>query len=137
MDFPASNGYFYSDETEKTTLTVSPELTDIFRLYYKDDQGEWQPMQGNLDILPDVDGIICGVVQDPLIIVPDDCGADQVIKLNHTLGFTHVKSVKWSVNGKELENDEWKLINGKNRIRADVEYLDGSKGSLYRTIQLE
>ena len=137
MDFPASNGYFYSDETEKTTLTVSPELTDIFRLYYKDDQGEWQPMQGNLDILPDVDGIICGVVQDPLIIVPDDCGADQVIKLNHTLGFTHVKSVKWSVNGKELENDEWKLINGKNRIRADVEYLDGSRGSLYRTIQLE
>ena len=137
IDFPASNGYLYSNETEKTTLTVSPELTDIFRLYYKDDQGEWHPMQGNYDLLPDVEGIICGVIQDPLIILPDDCVAGKDIKLILSLGFTHVKSVKWNVNGEELEEDACQLKSGKNSIRADVEYLDGSKGSIYRTIQLE
>lgn len=137
MDFPASNGYYYADLTEKTTLTVSPELTDLFRLYYKNDQNEWVPMPGNYDVLPDVNGIICGVIQDPLIVLPDDCAAGQDIKLNLSMGFTHVKSVKWSLNNVELEKNDCKLVSGKNSIRADVEYLDGSTGSIYKTLQLE
>ena len=137
MEFPSSNGYGYSAVTEKTTLTVSPELTDHFRLYIKDDQDLWIPMHGNLDILPEVEGIICGVIQDPVILVPDDCVAGQEIKLNLSLGFTHVKSVKWSVNGTEIEGNNVILIQGENVIRADVEYLDESTGSIFKTLQLE
>ena len=137
MDIPASDGYIYSDETEKTVLTVSPELSDHFRLYAKDSQDTWKPMRGNYDILPDVDGVICGVIQDPVIIVPDGCAAGQEIELSLSLGFTHTRSVKWYLNDTAVNGNKVTLGQGKNVIRADVEYLDDSTGSIYRTLQLE
>jgi hypothetical protein len=137
MDLPAANGYLYAGVTDKTALTVTPQITDLFRLYYKDEQDQWIPMQGNYDILPDVEGIVCGVIQDPVIVLPDDCAAGKDIQLNLSLGFTHVKSVKWSLNGVELETNGCKLVQGKNDIRADVEYLDNSKGFIVRTLDLE
>lgn len=133
----SANGNYYRKSTGKTALTVVPELTDRFRLYIKTRNDEWKPMPGNHDLLPDVDGIICGVVQDPLIIVPSDCAAGKEIDLSLTLGFTHVKSVKWSVNGTVLDGARVTLVQGKNVIRADVEYIDNSTGSLFRTLQLE
>ena len=137
MTLPASNGRRYSKETEKTELTVLPELTDHFRLYIKTDNDEWIAMSGNYELLPDVDGIICGVTQDPLIIVPADCAAGQEISLSLSLGFTHVKSVKWRVNGTALDDAKVTLVQGKNDIRADIQYIDGSTGTLFRTLQLE
>jgi hypothetical protein len=134
---PASNGYMYSEETGKDVLTVSPLLTDHFRLYYREKGGEWKPMPGNYDVLPNVEGIICGVIQDPVIVVPDDCVAGQDIDLTLSLGFTHVKSVSWSVNGEAFEDGKVKLVQGRNAIRADVEYLDESTGSIYRILQIE
>ena len=133
----ANTGKVYKKSTEETALTVAPELTDRFRLYIKTDNDEWKPVPGNHDLLPDVDGIICGVVQDPLIIVPSDCAAGKETDLSLTLGFTHVKSVKWSVNGTVLDGARVTLVQGENAIRADVEYLDGSTGYIFRTLQLE
>lgn len=137
MRIPASDGYIYSDQTNATKLLVTPELTDHFRLYMKDAADNWVPMRGNYDLLPDVDGIICGIVQDPLIMVPDNCVAGQEIELSLTLGFTHIKSIKWSVNGQELTGNSTVLVKGANNIRADVEYLDNSTGSLFRTLTVE
>ncbi len=137
VDIPASSAYMYLEKTDKEVLTVSPHITDHFRLYYREKDGEWKPMPGNYDILPDVEGIICGVIQDPVILVPDGCVAGQEIDLVLSLGFTHVKSVSWSVNGNNVDNGKVKLVQGRNAIRADVEYLDGSIGSIYRTLQIE
>ncbi|MBR2396869.1 MAG: hypothetical protein IKB00_09740, partial [Bacteroidaceae bacterium] len=95
------------------------------------------PVRGNHDILPDVDGVMCGVTQDPLIIVPDDCAAGQEIELTLTMGFTPVTSVKWSVNGVELNGNRAVLVQGDNVIRADVEYLDKSTGFICRTLTVE
>jgi len=137
MKIPASDGYIYSDETALTRLTVTPDLTDRFRLYIKNDEGLWEPMRGNYDILPDVEGIMCGVTPHPLITVPENCTAGQEIKLSLSIGFTPVKSVSWSVNGQELDSDMAVLVQGANAIRADVVYLDDTSGSLYRTVQVE
>lgn len=137
IEIPASNGYAYTDRTEKKALEVTPDMTDHFRLYVRKSNGEWAPMPGNYDLLPGVDGIICGVIQDPLIMVPDDCAAGQEIELSLSLGFAHVKSVKWSLNGTALEGNKVKMVSGKNNIRADVEYMDDSTGSIFRTLQLE
>jgi len=137
IKIPAADGYVYCDETQKTVLNVSPELTDHFRLYIKNSKGKWEPMRGNYDILPDVDGIICGVIQDPVIVIPDDCTAGQEIDLSLSLGFTHVKTVKWSVNGTALKGSKVTLVKGQNAIRADVEYLDDTKGSVFSTLQVE
>lgn len=137
MKIPGSNGYIYSDETDKAFVMDTPLLTDRFRLYILEGKEGWKPMPGNYDILPDVDGIECGVIQDPVIIVPDNCVSGQDIELSLSLGFTHVKRTRWSLNGTELEGKKVKLVKGKNAIRADVEYLDGSKGSIFRTLQLE
>ena len=137
MDLPSSSLYLYTEETEKEVLMVSPQITDYFRLYYREKDGEWKPMPGNYDVLPNVEGIICGVIQDPVIVVPDGCVAGQDIDLTLSLGFTHVKSVSWSVNGEAVENGKVKLVQGRNAIRADVEYLDDSTGSIYRTLQIE
>lgn len=137
MDFPASNGYFYADRTEKDVLTVDPDLTDYFQVFYKNGNEEWAPLNGNRDILPDVDGVICGVMQDPVILVPDNCSVGRDAELSLSLGFTHVKSVKWILNGKELEGNVAKWVSGKNEIRAEVEYLDESTGYISRTLTLE
>lgn len=137
MKIPAADGYIYYDETKPIQLLVTPELTDHFKLYIKDAEGNWIPMRGNYDILPDVNGIICGVTQDPLIMVPDNCTAGQEIKLSLKEGFTPVQAVKWSVNGQELAGNSVVLVEGDNNIRADVEYLDDSTGSLFRTLTVE
>lgn len=137
MNLPASDGYIYSDYTANNVLNVSPDLTDYFKLYIKNSSGKWEPMHGNYDLLPDVDGVICGITQDPVIMVPDYCLAGQEIELSLSLGYTHVIKVSWSVNGNILDGNKVILENGKNAIRADVDYLDGTKGSVFRTLQLE
>ena len=137
LKIPASDGYIYSDNTANDVLSVSPDLTDRFRLYIKNAGGQWEPMHGNYDILPDVDGIVCGVTRDPVIVVPDGCAAGQEIDLLLSYGFTHVKSVRWSVNGTALDGNRVRLVQGANAIRADVIYLDDTKGSIFRTLQLE
>lgn len=136
IEFPASNGYFYANQTDKDVLLVDPALTDYFKLFYTDDDGEWIPMVGNHDILPDVEGIVCGVTPDPVIIVPENCVAGKN-RMSLTLGFSHVISVKWSVNGTEFDGDEVTLVSGRNDIRADVEYIDGSSGFIVRTVFVE
>lgn len=137
MNLSGADGYVHAAESDKTVLEVSPLLTDHFRLYYREKEGQWKPMPGNYDVLPNVEGIICGVIQDPVILVPDDCVAGQEIDLVLSLGFTHVKSVSWSVNGEAADDGKVKLVQGRNAIRADVEYLDESTGSIYRTLQIE
>ncbi len=136
IEFPASDGYYYGDETDNDVLLVDPALTDYFKLFYMDDDGEWIPMAGNYDILPDVEGIVCGVTPDPVIIVPENCVAGKN-KMSLTLGFSHVTSVKWSVNGTEYDGDEVNLVPGRNEIRADVEYFDGSSGYISRTVIID
>ena len=137
MDLPAANGMMYSDETNKAVIMVTPLFTDRFRLYVSDGKGGWKPVMGNYDLLPDVEGVVCGVIQDPVIIIPDGCSAGQEIELSLSLGFTHVKSVEWSVNGTALDANKVKLTKGRNDIRADVVYLDGTRGSIYKTLQFE
>lgn len=136
MEIPSGKGFIYANQTEMTTLTVAPDLTDHFRLYVKNGE-DWVPMVGNNDLLPQVDGVICGVIQDPVIIVPDDCAAGKTIDLSLTLGFTHVAEVKWTVNGEALQANQVQLVKGKNVIRADVKYLDETSGSIFRTVTLE
>lgn len=136
MDFPTSDGYYYADETDEDALQVEPALTDYFKVYYTDDDGNWIPMVGNYDILPDVEGLVCGVTADPLIILPEQCVAGKN-RMSLSLGYTHVISVKWSVNGTEFDGDEVTLASGRNDIRADVEYIDGSSGSIVCTVFVE
>lgn len=137
IDFPASNGYFYADKTEKSILTVDPDVTDYFKVFVRRDDQEWVPLKGNLDLFPDKDDVRCGVIQDPLILVPDNCTVGENAELQLSLGFTPVTSVKWSLNGKELNGNEVKWVSGRNEIRAEVEYFDESKGYIMRTITLE
>lgn len=137
LKIPGLDGYMYNEYTAVGRLMVNPNLTDRFRLYMKDDAGKWVPVRGNHDILPDVDGVMCGVTQDPLIIVPDDCAAGQEIELTLTMGFQPLKTVRWSVNGDLLNDNKVVLKPGDNVIRAQVEYLDQSTGYICRTLTVE
>ena len=136
MNVPGLDGYMYCENTDERLLMVNPNLTDRFRLYVKDD-GKWVPVHGNHDLLPDVDGIMCGVTQDPLIIVPDECAAGQEIELSLTMGFQPVTSVLWSLNGEILNGNKAVLVPGGNVIRAEVEYLDATTGYICRTLTVE
>lgn len=134
---PAANGYSYDLETEGTVLSVTPGLTDYFKLFIMESDGTWAPMAGDRDVLPDVEDICCGVTPDPVIIVPDDCHAGQEINPELSLGYKRVTEVKWNLNGTELGASDAELLNGRNVIRADVKYLDGSTGSIFRTLTVE
>ena len=137
MEFSNDDVQIYTPVTEKTALEVAPELTDYFQLFARKEGGTWNPVKGNRDVLPDVDGVYMGVTPDPVIIVPDNCTAGQKIKPELTKGQTPVIKVSWKHNGKALESAELTLIQGENVIRADVEYLNGLKGSIIRSVTVE
>ena len=134
-DLPASNGYIYNDETNATILMVTPEITDYFQLFTKEDD-QWKPMWGNYDLLPGVDGVFCGVTNNPVILVNGTCAAGQEVDLSLTYGFTDVKTVKWTVNGTVLDSNKVTLVSGTNAIVADVEYMDGTTGYINYTLEL-
>jgi hypothetical protein len=129
MSFPASNGYVYSDYSEPAVLTVTPQLTDYFKLFVKNGN-DWVPATHNHDVVPDAKGICCGISPNPLIVLPDACTAGQEITLSLTLGFVPVKSVKWSLNGKEIQGNKVTLVQGENVIKADVEYHNDTEGAI-------
>ena len=129
MSFPASDGYVYSDISAPAVLTVTPQITDYFKLYIKKGD-DWVPANQNHDLLPDADGICCGISPNPVIVLPETCTAGQEITLSLTLGFVPVKSVKWSLNGDEVQGDKVTLVQGENVIRADVEYHNDAEGTI-------
>jgi len=137
VTIPARDGYMYDFDTEEDILTVTPEFTDYFKLFVKENNGDWMPMPGDRDIFPDKEDVRCGVTPDPVILISDDCSAGQKIKLVLSLGFHPYKSVEWSVNGNAIDGAETELVSGRNVIRADVGYLDGSTGSIFRTVTVE
>ena len=122
--------------TDLSKLIVTPELTDYFKLYFKEGS-EWVPAIHNHELFPDADGICCGVTPDPVIILPDECSAGQQIKLKLTYGFVPVKTVKWSVNGTEYNAPTLVVGAGTTEIRADVTYYDDSEGTITATINAE
>lgn len=136
-EFSKDDISIYALLTEETVLEVAPELTDYFQLFARKEGGSWKPVKGDRDALPDVDGIYFGVTPDPIIIVPDNCTAGQKIKPELTKGQGPVTKVTWKHNGKELESAELTLTQGVNEIRADVEYLNGNKGSIIRNVTVE
>lgn len=135
VDFPAF--YAYVMWTSATTLNVDPAPTDYFMLYAKLKGGEWEPVQGNHDFDPDIKGVCCGIAPDPIIIRPETCVAGQEMELKLTLGYIPYTSVKWTLNGSEYNESKWVIESGETVIRADVEYLDGSAGSIWTTINAE
>lgn len=133
LTVPAANNLGYMAETVSSRLTVTPEITDYFKLYFKEGS-EWVPAIHNYELFPDADGICCGVTPDPVIILPDECSAGQQIKLKLTYGFVPVKTVKWSVNGTEYKAPTLVLGAGTTEIRADVTYYDESEGTIMATV---
>ena len=129
MSFPASNGYVYSDYSEPAVLTVTPQLTDYFKLFVKNGN-DWVPANQNHDVLPDANGICCGISANPVIVLPETCTAGQEITLRLTLGVVPVKAVKWSLNGKEIQGNKVTLVQGENVIKADVEYHNDAEGTI-------
>lgn len=136
MSFPASDNYVYYDYTEPAVLNVTPKFTDYFKLFMKDGD-DWVPANNNHEIVPDADGVCCGITPNPVIVLPDACSAGQEISLSLTLGFVPVKSVKWSVNGSALQDNKVTLVQGKNVIQADVEYHNDSEGTITATVIVE
>ena len=133
---PAVNEMGYSEETQMSKLTVNPELTDYFKLFFKEGS-EWVPAIQNHELFPDADGICCGVTPDPIIILPEECSAGQQIPLKLTYGFVPVKTVKWSVNGVEYNATSLVLGSGTTEIRADVTYYDDTEGTITATLIVE
>ena len=129
MSFPASDGFVYSDISAPAVLTVTPQVTDYFKLYIKKGD-DWVPAVQNHDLLPDANGICCGISANPVIVLPDACSAGQEITLSLTLGFVPVRSVKWSLNGTDIQGDKVTLVQGENVIRADVEYHNDAEGTI-------
>ena len=133
LSVPAADDWGYMAETQSSRITVTPELTDYFKLYFKEGS-EWVPANHNHELFPDADGICCGVTPDPIIILPDECSVGQQIKLKLTYGFVPVKTVKWSVNGTEYNAPTLVLGSGTTEIRADVTYYDESEGTITATV---
>ena len=123
--------------TSQTVLEVTPDITDRFVLYMKADDGTWNPINGNKEIFPDVDGIYCGVTPMPLIMIEGDCEVGKEVTLSLTPGYTIVKSVKWIVNGVTLDGNSVKLVAGKNDITAVLVLINGFRNILMRTLDLK
>lgn len=128
FSLPASDNYLYNKKTESSLLEVTPDLTDCFRLFVEDNSGNWIPVPADNDLFPDNDGIVCGVTPDPVIVYDD-----KEKELRLTMGFVPVKSVRWSINGKETDTPKVDLEPGRNSVKAYVEYMDGTEGTIRAT----
>ena len=128
-------GAIVDGQVEK--LNVMPVMTDFFKAYYKEDGSDWQPMVMDYDMMPDNNGVCCGVTPDPMIILPDECHAGQKIDLKLTMGHTPVKSVKWYINGTEYTEPSYLLGAGETAIKAHVEYHNGTEGVIWTTVHAE
>lgn len=135
--FPAFDSYLRNNITQSTRLDVNPELTDCFKLFVKDDTGEWIPVTANRDFFPELEHVSCGITPEPLIVLPDYCSLGQKIELKLSLGNMPVKSVQWRVNGKVYRDATLELGSGKTELRADVQYFDGSSGTILRIVNVE
>ena len=135
-DFPAADGMAYADVTTKTVLNVAPKLNDYFKLYVKEGE-KWIPFNHNHDVFPDGDGLCCGITQDPVIILPETCSVGQEIELKLSYGFQPVVSKKWSVNGNSYTGSKLTLGSGKTELKVEVEYFDGSTGTITATVKAE
>ena len=136
LKVPAANELGYPEETQTSKLTVTPELTDYFKLFFKEGS-KWVPAIPNYELFPDADGICCGVTPDPIIILPEECSVGQVIQLKLTYGYVPVKTIKWSINGREYNATSLVLGSGTTEIRADVTYYDDSEGTITATLIVE
>ena len=137
ISFPSSGLEYYSATSSATVLEVTPNLTDYFMLFVKDGNGEWVPACVNRDVFPEAEGICCGVTRDPVVVLSDSPSALQEVRLSLTLGFIPVSSVKWYVNGAELRGDKFVIQPGKTEIMAKINYMDGSDGTIFKTITAE
>ena len=137
ITFPRFDEYVRFDTTQTTTLQVVPELTDCFKLFVKDDDGEWVPVAQNRDYYPLLEHVSCGVTPEPLILLPESFQAGQEMELKLSLGMVPVKSVQWKVNGTEYNGTTLVLENGTTELRADVQYQDGTEGTILRTVNVK
>ncbi len=122
--------------TQYDVLTATPELGDEFVLCLKQPDGSWTKVRGSREVVPDQEYVNCGVIYNPVILLPDDYGVGQTVDLKLSLCLRPIKSVRWSVNG-QTSDGHLQLESGKTRIRADVTYVDGSTGYILRTVDLE
>lgn len=136
LDLPG-NGSFRGEDSQVEMLEVTPALTDYFKLFYKVGESDWKPVFANSEEFPDADGICCGVTHDPIIVIKGSCAAGQEIGLELTPGFAPVTSVSWFINDDKIDGNRIQLESGKNRIRAEVGYYDGSAGTIFKTITVE
>lgn len=102
----------------------------------KQPDGSWTKVKGSRDAVPDQEYVSCGVIYNPVILLPDDYSVGQTVDLKLSLCIRPVKSVRWSVNG-QASDGRLRLESGKTRIRADVTYVDDSHGYILRTVDLE
>ena len=133
----SSDIYSYEVTTGSEELNVTPELTDLFRLYVKNYDDTWMPVPPSSNMSSEIDGVVCGVTYDPLIIIPDNVVAGESFKLTLTYGCTPRKGVEWIVNGQNCPNGMATLVKGKNVIKANVDYLDGSTGTICKTVNID
>ena len=85
-------------------------------------------MPANYDLFPDNDGVACGVTPDPVIIYDYN---EKELRL--TMGYVPVKSIRWSINGKNTDTTKVDLEPGRNSVKAYVEYMDGTEGTIRAT----
>lgn len=130
-------GLFCIPQTNASTLTVEPALTDYFQVFYSLDDGmTWKPVVPNYEY-DDTRGLCCGVTPDPVIVLPEHCHAGQETDLKLTLGYVPYKNVRWSLNGTEFSGSKIVLGAGPNFIQATLEFYDGSTGTIWTTVNAE
>lgn len=128
--------YDFILSTNSEVLSVDPELTDVFKLYTMTKDSVWVPMTGNLELLPDQKYVTCGVTRDPLILV-EPAQTPGPYSLSLTQGFMPVKKVEWLVNDAICSEGLTAPEPGEAVIKAKVEYLDGTTGTICRTFLVE
>ena len=130
------NSSYVVEDISLGVLNVDPELTDVFKLYIMTADSVWVPMSGNRDLLPDQKYVTCGVTRDPLILV-ERSRTPGLYELSLTTGYMPVKTVEWTVNGGICSEGKTAPEPGMAEIKAQVQYLDGTSGSIYRTFLVE
>lgn len=123
--------------TLESSMTLTPQFTDYFQLFYRRADGTWAPVTLDQSKFDEGSLAVCGVTSDPLVVAGSHYSAGDVLELKLTRGDMPVTSCQWTFDGAPAAAGKVTLHSGENVIQAHVTFSDDSKSVITKKINIE
>lgn len=137
-NFRADIGDVYEKETDPSlayicliegTIPVVPNLTDYFQPFFQHTDGSWEAICFDNDNF-DESSVKCGVTFQPFVMIPEGIKPGDQLELKLSYAGTPARSITWYLDGTHITEGSVTVPTESKLLKAEILYIDGSKGSV-------